>query len=210
VTSTVVFDLDKVLSHGNTTALLLRAHLRRRPAGVLRLLGAAPFLVPAFLVPALRPLAEVVSTRLTVGGDAAVLAGYRHALARTPEAAVAEALGCLRAHVAVGDRVVVATASEESLARGFLAALGYPDADVVGATARLWPPRVRRAKGEAKVARLAERGFPPPWGTVYSDSSDDIPLFAGTPRPVLVNPTERGLRAVARALGRRPETAAWR
>ena len=210
MTPTVVFDLDKVLLNGNTTALLLGAHLRRQPAGLLRLLAAAPLLLPGFVIPPLRPLAELLSTRLTVGRDSAVLDGYRNAVARTPEAAVAEALGCLRSHASRGDRVVVATASEESLARGFLAALGYADADVVGSNVRLWPPRVRRTRGKAKVAQLIERGFPPPWTAVYSDSADDLPLFAGTPRPVLVNPTERALRAVARGLGRRPEIATWR
>lgn len=210
MTPTAVFDLDQVLLNGNTTALLLRAHLRRRPADLLRLLAAAPLLLPAFLVPPLRPLAELLSTRLTVGAGPAVLEGYRHAVTRRPEASIAEALRRLREHAAQGDRVVVATASEESLARSYLAALGHGDADVVGSSVRLWPPRVRRVSGETKVSRLIERGFPPPWTAVYSDSAGDLPLFAGTVRPVLVNPTERVLRAVARGLGRRPETATWR
>jgi phosphatidylglycerophosphatase C len=209
VTPTVVFDLDKVLLNGNTTALLLGAHLRRHPRGLLRVLAASPVLVPSFLISVLRPLAELVVSRLTAGRDPAVLDGYRHAVARRPQAAVADALSCLREHVSRGDRVVVATASEESLARGFLAAVGYADVDVVGSTVHRWPPRVRRAKGEAKVAQLVERGFPPPWTAVYSDSASDLPLFAGTPRPVLVNAPERVVRTVARALGRRPETADW-
>ena len=210
VIPTVVFDLDNVLLNGNTTALLLGAQLRRHPGDLLRVLATSPVLVPALLIPVLRPLAELLVCRLTVGRGPAVLAGYRHAVVRRPQAAVAEALSCLREHVSRGDRVVVATASEESLARGFLAAVGYADVDVVGSAVRRWPPRVRRAKGEAKVARLIERGFPPPWTAVYSDSASDLPLFAGTPRPVLVNAPERVVRTVARALGRRPENAGWR
>ena len=64
--------------------------------------------------------------------------------------------------------------------------------------------------GESKVAMLTERGYPPPWSAAYSDSPSDLPLFAGTPRPVLVNADEKAVQQVARTLGRRPETRTWR
>jgi phosphatidylglycerophosphatase C len=64
--------------------------------------------------------------------------------------------------------------------------------------------------GESKVAMLTERGYPPPWAAVYSDSASDLPLFAGTGRPVLVNGDEKAARRVERTLGRRPETVTWR
>jgi phosphatidylglycerophosphatase C len=35
-------------------------------------------------------------------------------------------------------------------------------------------------------------------------------LFAGTPRPVLVNADEKAARKVERALGRPPEARTWR
>jgi phosphatidylglycerophosphatase C len=69
---------------------------------------------------------------------------------------------------------------------------------------------VRRAIGESKVARLIERGYPPPWPAAYSDSPSDLPLFAGTPQPVLVNADEKAARQVERSLGHRPETRTWR
>ncbi|MGZ4657002.1 MAG: HAD family hydrolase [Blastococcus sp.] len=215
MTPTVVFDLDKVILGGDASALFLRGRLRQSTRRLLPLLLAAPLLLPGSLTPQLRPWAARAMTRLAVGGQAGpdvegVAAAYRSALAAAPEAAVAEAIACLRAHVAAGERVVVATGCEETLARGFLAAVGLGDVDVVGSTGRLWPPRVRRAMGEAKVARLIERGYPPPWTTVYSDSPSDLPLFAGTRRPVLVNAGDRAVRQVARTLGRRPETVAWR
>jgi phosphatidylglycerophosphatase C len=50
----------------------------------------------------------------------------------------------------------------------------------------------------------------PPWAAVYSDSPSDLPLFAGTPRPVLVNADERAAKQVERTLGRRPETRIWK
>jgi phosphatidylglycerophosphatase C len=131
-------------------------------------------------------------------------------LTRKPEAAVADAIACVRRHQADGDLVVVATGCEEVLARGFLRAVDLGDLDVVGSTGRLWPPRVRRAMGESKVAMLVERGYPPPWKAAYSDSPSDLPLFAGSPRPVLVNNDEKAARQVERTLGRRPETMTWR
>jgi phosphatidylglycerophosphatase C len=64
--------------------------------------------------------------------------------------------------------------------------------------------------GETKVALLSERGYPPPWSAVYSDSPSDLPLFAGTPRPVLVNAGDRAARQVERTLGHPPERRTWR
>jgi phosphatidylglycerophosphatase C len=213
--SAVVFDLDKVLLGGDASTLFLHGRLRQAPRRLLLLLLAAPLLVPGALVPRLRPLAARVMTRIAVGGRRetdveVVAAAFGEALARKPEAAVADAIACVREHRRSGDVVVVATGCEETLARGFLAAVGLSDLDVVGSTGTLWPPRVRRAMGEAKVALLIERGYPPPWRAAYSDSPSDLPLFAGTPRPVLVNADEKAAEQVERTLGRRPETRTWR
>jgi phosphatidylglycerophosphatase C len=153
--------------------------------------------------------------RLAVGGGpeddvAAVASAYREALTRTPEAAVAEAIAAVRRHKAAGERVVVATGCEQTLARGFRTAIGLGDVDLVGSVGRPWLPEVRRAMGESKVQMLAERGYPPPWVAVYSDSADDLPMFAGTGRPVLVNAGPRAATKVARILGRPPEILRWR
>jgi phosphatidylglycerophosphatase C len=213
--STVVFDLDKVLLGGDASRLFLRGRLRQAPRRLPVLLLAAPLLLPCALVPQLRPLAARIMTRLAVSGRSgteveSVAAAYGEALTRRPEAAVADAIACAREHQRRGDVVVVATGCEETLARGFLAAVGLGDLDVVGSTGQLRPPRVARAMGETKVALLAERGYSAPWSAVYSDSPSDLPLFAGTPRPVLVNADEKAAQQVARSLGRRPETRTWR
>lgn len=215
MTSTVVFDLDKVLLGGDASTLFLHGRLRRSPGRLLPLLLASPVLAVGAALPQLRPLAARAMTRTAIGrragDDVEVVAdAYREALTRKPEAAVAEAMACVRAHEAAGDLVVVATGCEETLARGFLAAIGLGHLDVVGSTGVLWPPRVRRAMGASKVAQLIDRGYSPPWATVYSDSPSDLPLFAGTPRPVLVNADEKVAADVGRVLGRRPETRTWR
>ena len=210
--STVVFDLDKVLLGGDASTLFLRGRLRQRPRRAVPLLLAAPVLLVAAAVPQLRPLGARLMTRLAVGGSRGsdveeIAAAYRSVLTVRPEAAVAEAIACVRTHQRAGERVVVATGCEETLARGFLAAVGLGDLDVVGSKASV---PVRRAMGESKVDLLTERGYPPPWTAAYSDSPSDLPLFAGTPRPVLVNADEKAARTVERTLGRRPETRTWR
>ena len=212
---TVVFDMDKVLLGGDASTLFLHGRLRQAPGRLIPLLLAAPLLVPGAAVPQSRPLAARVMTRLAVGGKSgsdvdAVAAAYGEALSRKPEAAVADAIACVHRHQRDGDRVVVATGCEEVLARGFLAAIGLGELDVVGSTGVLWPPRVRRAMGESKVAMLTERGYPPPWRVAYSDSDSDLPLFAGAQRPVLVNSDEKTARRIERTLGRPPETVTWR
>src|SRR3954451_20359218 len=213
--STVVFDLDKVLLGGDASTLFLRGRLRQAPRRLLLLLLAAPLLIPGSIVAPVRPLAARLMTRIAVGGRSAsaveaVASAYGEALGRTPEAAVAAAIACARRHQREGDVVVVATGCEETLARGFLAAVGLGNLDVIGSTGTLWPPRVARAMGGTKVAMLSERGYPPPWAAVYSDSPSALPLFAGAHQPVLVNADEKAARRVARTLGRRPETRAWR
>jgi phosphatidylglycerophosphatase C len=212
VQPTVVFDLDKVLLGGDASTLFLHGRLRQAPRRALPLLLASPVLLVGAALPQLRPLGARLMTRLAVGGSRDtdvedVAAAYREVLTVKPEAAVAEAIACVRAHERAGETVVVATGCEETLARGFLAAVGLGHLDVVGSQASVL---VRRAMGESKVAMLIERGHPPPWTAVYSDSPSDLPLFAGTPRPVLVNADEKAARQVERTLGRRPETLTWR
>jgi phosphatidylglycerophosphatase C len=208
---TVVFDLDKVLLGGDASTLFLHGRLRQEPRRALPLLLASPVLLVGAALPQLRPLGARLMTRIALGGSASdvdgVASAYRTALTVKPEAAVADAIACVRAHQRAGDTVVVATGCEEVLARGFLAAIGLGDLDVVGSRATV---PVRRAMGESKVGMLTERGHPPPWTAVYSDSPSDLPLFAGTPRPVLVNADEKAAGQVERTLGRRPETVTWR
>jgi phosphatidylglycerophosphatase C len=215
VTPTVVFDMDKVLLGGDASSLFLRGRLPTAPARGLPLLLASPVLLVLAAVPQTRALGARIMTRLAVGGRPEsdvedVAEAYREALRRKPEAAVAEAIAAVRKHEAAGDRVVVATGCEETLARGYLRAIGLGHLEVVGSVGRIWPPKVRRAMGESKVTMLIERGCPPPWAAVYSDDASDLPMFAGTPQPVLVNADESDVEQVARVLGRPPETRTWR
>ena len=103
MSSVVVFDLDKVLLGGDASTLFLRGRLSQAPARLLPLLLASPVLLPGSAVPQSRPLAARLMTRIAVGGRSeddveAVAEAYRRALTRKPEAAVAEAIACLRRH----------------------------------------------------------------------------------------------------------------
>jgi phosphatidylglycerophosphatase C len=200
---TVVFDLDKVLLSDDASLVFLRGRLHQAPWRALLLLAAAPLLIALAVLPQSRPLGARIMTRLAIGGRPegdvdAVATAYREAVARTPEVVIADALAAVRRHRAAGDLVVVATGCEETLARGYLQAIALGELEVIGSTGRLWPPSVRRTMGEGKVRRLIERGHPPPWAAAYSDSDSDTPLFAGTPRPVLVNADQRAAERVAR------------
>jgi phosphatidylglycerophosphatase C len=203
---TAVFDLDGVLLQGNAVRLFLAGRLRRSPARALPLAAAAPLLALAAAAGPTRPAAARAVTWLA-GSSGETVADHRAAIAAHPEVVIADALARLRAHRAAGDRVVVATAAEETLARGFLAALGLGDIEVVGSTG--WRRRPVRLHGATKARALVDRGFPPPWTAVYSDSVSDLPLFAGTPRPVLVNAPPAAAARVARVLGAAPVTCTW-
>ncbi|MGY1745085.1 haloacid dehalogenase-like hydrolase [Blastococcus sp. SYSU D00695] len=210
---TVVVDLDRVLLSGDAAALFVRGALAESPARAVPLLLAAPLLLAGTALPHARPLAARALAGLALGrrsGVAGVAEAYRRALAGRPEALVVEAVACVRAHRAAGDRVVVATGCEQALAEGFLTAAGLAGVEVVGSVGTVRPPRVRRAMGPAKVELLVERGHRPPFAVVYSDSASDVPLFRVADRPVLVNASARDAGRVRRALGRDVETRAWR
>ena len=120
------------------------------------------------LLPQVRPLTARVMTRsrsaVPADGDVeAAAAAYRDALqVRKPEAAIADAIACVRRTGRPASVVVVATGCEETLARGFLAAIGLGDLDVVGSTGALRPPRVARSMGGRRSRVLTDRGYPPP------------------------------------------------
>ena len=156
---------------------------------------------PASLIPQLRPAGgpghDPDRGGRPVGSDVeAVAAAYGEALSRKPEAAVADAIACVREH----QRAAATWSSSPRAARRRSRAGSWPRS---GSATSTWsgPPArcgrrgCARAMGESKVALLVERGYPPPWSAAYSDSPSDLPLFAGTPRPVLVNADEKAARA---------------
>ncbi len=195
-----MFDLDGTLVPGDAFGAFLLSGWRSSP---LRLLGA---LVLAPLVLLDRRAELLVVATATVGTtDTALHEQWRElALRHVRDGGIPEALDRLAAHRAAGDRVVVATACAEPLARLVLGALGLGDVELV-ATAyehRRWrSPRASAIRGEAKVEALRRAGVGLPVDHAYSDSLRDLPLLLAARTPHLVRPRRRDLPRWRRALG---------
>ncbi len=122
------------------------------------------------------------------------------------------ALELVRAHQRAGDRIAIVTATNEFVARGIADAFGVDaliavelERDAAGcATGRIrGVPSFRNGKIERVDAWLAADGWR--WddfdrATVYSDSTNDLPLLERASVPVATNPSP-ALEAMARERG---------
>lgn len=200
----MLFDLDGVLIRGDSFALFMRrkgAVGWRRATGLLTLPVAAPLAA----VPALRSRA----IRLVVRGALVGMAveefhrrtqDFGTALAHEPGRVMSDGVAAVHEHLRSGDRVVVVTASEETLARALLDALGLAGVELVASQVH-GPAAVVHNRGEEKVRQLAAHGIGPQWQVAYSDSLTDLPMLRGARRAVLVNPRPRDLARARAELG---------
>ena len=122
------------------------------------------------------------------------------------------ALALVRAHQRAGDRVAIVTATNEFVTRPIASAFGVPDllavelerdADGAATGAIRGTPTYQGGK----VVRVGQwlAGLGEAWGdfsriTVYSDSTNDLPLLEQATHPVATNPTS-ALESVAGARG---------
>jgi phosphatidylglycerophosphatase C len=140
------------------------------------------------------------------------IASLARAIAADPSRYHADALTALAAHRQAGERVIVVSGSEETLVRGVLDGLGFPDVEVVASRLDLGGPRVRVLRhcfGAAKPRALAEPGVEA-WTCAYTDSLADLPLLDRAARAVLVNASAAAIRRATQHLGREPESVRWR
>ncbi|MEU8165059.1 haloacid dehalogenase-like hydrolase [Micromonospora sp. NPDC049004] len=209
---TVIFDLDGVLLRGDAFGLFMRrvgfAGARLPLAVVLLLL-----LAPVVAVPSLRPRAARWMSRIGLAGrDAdrlqAQLGRFGADLGTEPGRVIAPGVRMIRAHLAAGDRVIVVTACEHTLARALLDAIGLAEVGLVASHIR-GPKLIVHNHGATKVAQLAAAGVTPPWRVAYSDSLSDLPLLGGAEQAVLVNATARQAARARRLLGARLRTVTW-
>ncbi|WP_432544471.1 haloacid dehalogenase-like hydrolase [Kineococcus sp. SYSU DK002] len=205
-----VFDLDDTLVASDSFARLLTHLFRRSPARLVLLAVTAPAWVLLGARRASRVHAErVVVWAATVGSPPHRVEALVRAFADGHAGAgggrrVAVALERLHRHAAAGDRVVVATACAEPLAREVCRALGLPDVEVVASrlTTHRWRlPHAVPARGEAKVRALADAGVDLPVDHAYSDSVRDLPLLRAARTAHLVRPSRRDLPVLLRELG---------
>ncbi|MEV1013347.1 haloacid dehalogenase-like hydrolase [Micromonospora sp. NPDC049801] len=211
-TPTVVFDLDGVLLRGDAFGLFMRRVVftgARLPLAV----GLLVLLAPMIAVPAYRVRAAQWMSRIGLCGRnadrlQAELGRFGADLGAEPGRLIAPGLRMIRAHLAAGDRVVVVTACEHTLARALLDAIGLAEVDLVASHIR-GPKLIVHNYGPTKMVQLAARRVTPPWRVAYTDSLSDLPILAAAEQAVLVNASARQVSRARRLLGARLTTVTW-
>ena len=203
----VVFDLDGVLTRRDTlTALILRAALRS-PWRLVRLPGALIAVVrhgqdvPRRATAVARLVAVLFAGRGAAEVDAwCEQVGTRAVASR--RWARPELLAEYRRLQQDGNRVVVATATEERVARAVLRAAGLESEAVHGSritTSDEGAELVVYNYGPRKLRSLQEGPYDLTRATFYTDSRSDLPVASVARRTVLVAPSRATLEAVATA-----------
>jgi len=210
----VLFDFDGVLIRGDSFTLFMRARYKRSLGRkLLALLTSPVWLVLAIFSRKLAAHFLVRVALLFVGAARyeQMATAFGVELARTPRLFPREGILALRRHVHAGERVLVVTACEKTLARAILDELGLAGVPVLASTFRPgWlGMRVRRHNiGARKLVSLAEIGLTR-WDVAYSDSWRDIPMLRPATEPMMVNASPRTCKRVERALGRAVGRVAW-
>ncbi|MEU0550111.1 haloacid dehalogenase-like hydrolase [Micromonospora sp. NPDC005979] len=211
-TPTVVFDLDGVLLRGDAFGLFLRRVVftgARLPLAVGLLVLLAPMsAVPAYRVRAARWMSRIGLWGRNADRLQAELRRFGADLGAEPGRLIGPGLRMIRAHLAAGDRVVVVTACEHTLARALLDAIGLAEVDLVASHIR-GPKLIVHNYGPMKMVQLAVHGVTPPWRVAYSDSLSDLPILAAAEQAVLVNANARQVARARRLLGARLTTVTW-
>ncbi|MFE4834529.1 HAD family hydrolase [Arthrobacter sp. NPDC056691] len=207
MTAITLFDLDGVLTRGDTMASLVGRRLVQHPA---RLLKAVPLFL---LTLAARPESDLKSSMnrrlvtLALRGlndhqYAQLAAETGRNLAARPGFINHQMIGrCSEA--ATQGRAIVVTASERRLARAFLDAVGLHDAELLASNLGVHEQALTMAThnvGAAKVARLSDAGINVADATFYTDSATDIPLAAAAAKTYLVNPGTRSRQRLQAAV----------
>jgi phosphatidylglycerophosphatase C len=210
---TVLFDFDGVITVDDSFSRFMR----ERYAGVgrkLLLLPALPWLVlvrPFSWRLAVRTLVHVGLLGIGERRYRTTAQAFAASLVRRPGQFQRDALLALRRHQSGGDRVIVVTGCERTLARSLLDELGLPEIELVASelVPRWAGMRLKRHNvGRSKLQSLSEAGVTA-WQRAYGDSALDIPMLKAADEPVLVNASPRLCKQVEKALGRSIERVAW-
>ena len=217
-----VFDLDGTLLRGDTTVEFIKGLILRSPARTAGALLIVPLLGPFFFVPFARRYAITVLLWIATAGlppDRIEALVERFAAAHATEAnRILVVLDRLRAHLANGDRVVIATGCADWLATAACRALGLDTVEVVAARLHQGRTFVRPSRdcgmwnalptstgvmsfGLEKLRRLAAAGITFPVAYAYTDSATDLPLLLAATRRHVVEPAPRHLRRIRAKAG---------
>ena len=190
----VLFDLDGVLTSKDTFATLVARRLRRSPWRLVGALPALPLMAatgrwPRWRGPFSRYLVRMALFGMTPEQARESTTDLGRDFARNPHWLNEDGIRAARRHVADGDRVVVVTATERSLARALLDELGLADVEVLASGLSGAPGGVRLRPhnyGSQKVSTLRANHVPEPWALLYTDSWADAPLMRSVDRVVLI------------------------
>jgi phosphatidylglycerophosphatase C len=212
-----VFDLDGTLLRGDTTVEFIRGLILRSRARTAAALLTAPLLGPLFFMPFVRRYAITVLLWIATAG---LPPGQVEAMVEQFAAEHAAegnqirgVLDRLHAHLAAGDRVVIATGCADWLATATCRALGLDTVEVVAARLRQGRIFVRPSRecgmwnalptstgvmsfGLEKLRRLAAAGISFPVAYAYTDSVTDLPLLLAATERYVVEPSRRHLRRI--------------
>ncbi|EIM00907.1 haloacid dehalogenase [Rhodanobacter thiooxydans] len=210
----VLFDFDGVLIRGDSFYLFVRERYRRGPWRYALAVLAAPLLLvlrPFSRRWSLRMLAAIGLLGLGERRYRSTADAYAALLARRPGQFCRDGLQALRRHQLAGDRVIVVTGCEHTLACGILRQLGLDDLEVLASQLRpgWFGMRLRwHNVGPRKVQSLTEHGVTA-WQVAYGDSMYDAAMLKQAAEPVLVNGTPALCKKVEKALGRAITRVEW-
>jgi len=213
----VLFDFDGVIVRGDAFTQFMRERYARAWWRAVVTLPLLPFVVLLALTRRGRHwllLAGVTWAFVGVGTQhyRQFARTFGQALARDARNIFGAACMTLKRHRLDGDRVVVVTGCEETLARAVLDELGFEDIELVASRFAEGRFGLRVAVHNIrfeKAHQLALRGIRPPWDVVYSDSLRDLPILAAARSAVLVNPDRITLARVSARVGRRLSVVEW-
>jgi len=215
----VVFDFDLTLTRWDTADRFFRWLLRREPWRIAVIVVAFPVLGPMLLAKSTRRwpvwFAVWAATLGRSPDDLPALADehirslpHGHASVLLPDA-----VRQLQAHVANGDRVVIATGCVQALAQTLLNHAGLDHVTLVASTVRPFLGGLVRDQhcfGPNKIPMLTARGFAPPWSIAYTDHHADIPVLALSAERFLISPKPECLARIEQALAGKQTVLAWR
>jgi phosphatidylglycerophosphatase C len=212
-----VFDLDGTLLRGDTTVEFIRGLILRSPARTAAALLIGPLLAPFFFMPftrryAITALLWIATAGLPPGRIAALVEQFAAAHAAEGNR-IRVVLDRLHAHLAAGDRVVIATGCADWLATATCRALGLDTVEVVAARLQQGRNFVRPSRdcgmwnalptstgafsfGLEKLRRLAAAGVTFPVAYAYTDSATDLPLLLAATERHVVEPSPGHLRRI--------------
>jgi len=210
----VLFDFDGVLFQGDSFRMFITERYARSPLRKLLACANLPWMLlvwPLSWRTVVRSLVHIGLLGVSERRYADEAQAFAGALVRRPKQFYRDGLQALRRHQAAGDRVIVVTGCERTVARGILDQLGLEGLELLASEFKpgLFGMRVKfHNVGRHKLERLAAHGVQA-WELAYSDSLADIPMLKSAGEAVLVNGTPKVCKRLEKVLGRSVTRVEW-